>query len=79
MSETEWRPFSYDDKAATKPADSALVWVMEEFYEGVTVGYFDGFTFRVWSGSDDCSVTHWAPITYPGAPVSAPGTDVPGA
>lgn len=62
----EWHEFDYENKAATKPPSDELVWIVEQFYyEGVTLGYFDGFTFRLWHGSDDCSVTHWAPLEYP--------------
>lgn len=65
----EWKPFDYDNKAATAPAIHELVWIVEEYYfDGVAIGYFDGYTFRVWSGTDDCSVTHWAPMLYPEAP-----------
>jgi hypothetical protein len=66
---SEWRRFDYNDKAATAPVADQLVWVVEEFYEqGVTLGFFDGFTFRTWSGSDDCSVSWWMPINYPSGP-----------
>lgn len=66
-----WRRFDYDDKRSTAPDDAALVWIVEDFYQkGVTVGYFDGFTFRCWDGNDDCFVSWWAPITYPEAPES---------
>jgi hypothetical protein len=67
---TEWRQIDYDNKAATAPPPDAMVWVVEEFYEqGVTVGLFDGFTFRVLpSGSDDCSVSWWAPMERPQGP-----------
>lgn len=65
----EWREFDYDDKASTAPEADELVWVMETSYEqGVTLGLFDGFTFRTWTGTDDCEVTHWAPIAYPAKP-----------
>ncbi len=55
--------------SATAPEAGVLVWIVEQFYEeGVTLGYFDGYTFRTWNGSDDCSVSHWAPINYPALP-----------
>lgn len=64
-----WRRFDFDDKKATAPPTDELVWIVEDFYEnGTTLGYFDGFTFRTYSGSDDCSVSWWAPITYPDPP-----------
>lgn len=64
----EWHEFSYDNKPGTAPPADKLVWIYEEYYAGgVTIGYFDGFTFRVWHGSDACSVTKWAPIIYPEA------------
>jgi hypothetical protein len=67
--EGEWKPFDYDDKAATAPTVGALVWIVETFYaRGVTLGYFDGFTMRTWRGSDDCSITHWAAIEKPAPP-----------
>jgi hypothetical protein len=64
-----WRRFDYDDKAATAPPPYTLVWIVETFYEdGVTLGYFDGYTMRTWSGSDDCRVTHWKPLKTPAVP-----------
>lgn len=67
---SEWKEYNREDKAKTAPREDELVWVYEEFYEnGVTIGLFDGFTFLVMpSGSDDCSVTHWMPMTKPEAP-----------
>jgi hypothetical protein len=69
----DWHEFDYNRKADT-PTDYDLVWIVENYYAGgVTVGYFDGFTFRTWSGSDDCSVSHWAPIVYPAGPAATGG------
>lgn len=64
----EWRQFDYFSKPATAPDENELVWVREENDRAVTLGYFDGFTFRIWTGTDDCSITHWAPLEYPDAP-----------
>jgi hypothetical protein len=65
----DWRRFDYDDRKNTAPEAGSLVWIVEEFYGGVvTLGYFDGVTFRTWGGSDDCSVSWWAPIAYPSPP-----------
>jgi hypothetical protein len=66
----QWHEFSYDDKVNTAPAAtvSGLVWIRERWDDVVTLGYFDGFTFRDWKGSDDISVSHWAPVEYPAAP-----------
>jgi hypothetical protein len=65
----EWHAFDYEDKASTKPPTDELVWIVNDLCEReVTIGFFDGFTMRVWHGSDDCDVTHWAAITYPEAP-----------
>jgi hypothetical protein len=63
----DWMPYDHDDKGGTAPDVETLVWINERFYHGVTLGYFDGFTFRIWSGSDDCLVSHWAPLVRPGA------------
>jgi hypothetical protein len=63
-----WHPFDYADKTATKPPDDKLVWIYEDNYaHAVTLGYFDGFTFRFWTGSDDCYVTKWAFVDFPEA------------
>jgi hypothetical protein len=45
------------------------VWINEEYYHGVTFGYYDGggWWCTYW-GSDDCHVSHWAPIEKPDAP-----------
>lgn len=65
MTEEAWR-----DQIVAKPPVDEPVWVVEEFYlEGVGLGLFDGFTWRMLpSGSDDCQVSHWMPITYPDPP-----------
>lgn len=69
----EWRRFDYENKAETAPKGSDLVWIVEDYYSsGVDIGYFDGFTFRTSAGSDDCSVSWWAPITYPEPPEEWP-------
>jgi hypothetical protein len=63
-----WHAFDYRNKDATAPPRELaeeLVWIIERQYaEGVDLGYFDGYTFRTWGGSDDCHVTHWAEISY---------------
>ena len=65
----EWTDFSYDHPKETAPEAGVLVWIVEDFYEGgVTIGYFDGAHFRMWSGSDDCFVLKWAPMVMPGDP-----------
>lgn len=65
----QWHRFNYDDKEVTAPVADHMVWIMEMFREPhVTLGYFDGFTFRLWTGTDDCEVTHWAHIELPEAP-----------
>lgn len=73
LAKEDWRPFDYDNKAKTAPKDGELVWVVEENYVGgISFGFFDGFTFCTWWGSDDCHVTHWAPIVTPEPPVTEP-------
>ena len=69
----QWHEFDYADKGETAPPASYGMrdeefWVVETFYvEGVTIGVFDGYTWRV-NGSDDCSVLFWAKMTYPDPP-----------
>jgi len=70
----EWHPFDYDKKKATAPDHGDLVWIVEDthFTEPVVdLGYFDGFTFVMWQGEDDCHVTHWAEIDHPNTPSPA--------
>lgn len=67
-----WNKFNYDDKETTAPPKYEFVWIIETFYSSkATIGYFDGFTMRTVEGSDDCHVTHWAPIEYPAGPSNA--------
>jgi hypothetical protein len=62
----EWHKYNHEDKKGTAPPNDELVWVIESFYlMGPGIGTFDGFTFRMWYGSDDCCVEYWAPIEYP--------------
>ena len=67
---TEWREFDYDRRYEMAPPPGEMVWIVETFYaDGVTIGVYDGTTFRVLpSGSDDCSVSHWAPMSFPPTP-----------
>lgn len=67
----KWNKFDYGDKRNTAPPEDTLVWIVEESYDLEKIGYFDGFTFRVWSGSDDCCVTHWAKLEYPNYPTES--------
>jgi hypothetical protein len=45
-----------------------LVWVYEEYGIGVTIGYFNGETMALWTGSTEDSVTHWRWIDPPEPP-----------
>lgn len=66
---TNWNRFDYNDKPNTAPKHDNPVLIREDFYtDGVTLGFFDGYTFRMWAGSDDCSVSYWAEIHYPADP-----------
>jgi hypothetical protein len=69
----EWKPFDYSDKPSTAPPANRLVWIHDEFYHGVTLGQFDGFTMVTYWGSDDLSVTHWAELEEPNPPAGVPG------
>lgn len=67
----DWQAVDDDREVETAPPrelHNELVWINEEFYHGLTMGYFDGFTWRTFAGSDDVSVTHWARIDYPPPP-----------
>lgn len=70
MAEIEWHEYDRTRKDETTPEADEAVWIVEADY-AATIGYFDGFTFRLWTGTDDCHVSHWAPITYPTAPEPA--------
>lgn len=68
----DWREYNrYDKKNTTPSATGVLVWVWEAGFQGdpgVSLGYFDGLSFRMWWGTDDCDITHWAPIDFPAGP-----------
>lgn len=68
----KWHRFDYEDKSSTVPPQDLHyepVWIVEDYYtEGVTLGYYDGNSFRTFGGSDDCSVSWWAKIRYPEPP-----------
>ena len=65
-----WHRFDYDNKKATAPPNMQLVWIVEEYQaDGVTAGYYDRGIWRVWNGSDDCSVSWWAHMEMPEPPV----------
>lgn len=69
MIAVQWTEFDYADRDGTRPPETwTLYWIMEAQEGGVEVGYFDGYTWHLWGGADDCKVTHWAPIEYPEAP-----------
>lgn len=64
-----WTPFDPDDRFVNPlPAPGELVWVYEEFYEGVTVGEWVGGWWETSEHKDDVSVTHWMPMARPDGP-----------
>lgn len=80
MANQGWRPFDYSRRDETRPPDNELVWIHDEHYRGVTIGYYDGW-WRDLTGHDDISVTHWMPMDKPPAPAVAPepaGASAPG-
>ena len=65
----QWHKFDYDDKKNTAPETYVEVWIVEEFYtNGVTIGWFDGYTFNTHEFKDDCKVSYWAYMSYPDPP-----------
>jgi hypothetical protein len=64
----EWTAYDRERKQETTPEGYELVWIFNPGEDEVTLGYFDGIVWCLWGGSDDCWITHWAPIEYPGAP-----------
>lgn len=74
MTDLNWQPFDYENKPGpgVAPHAYALVWIADrDAATGVDLGYFDGYTFRLWGGSDDVTVTHWAEIVWPKPPKGA--------
>lgn len=63
-----WHRYDQHDREATAPLRNHLVWVYEEYGIGVTIGYFNGETMVLWTGSTDGSVTHWRRIDPPEPP-----------
>lgn len=72
--EPQWEAYDRENKKDTAPTAYELVWIVAE--GDITFGYFDGFTFRLWSGTDDIHVTHWAYIDYPDSAPEEPEDDV---
>ena len=68
MEELIWTKYDREDKANTAPPEGELVWIVEGYEPHVTLGLFDGFTMRMWYGTDDCHVGAWASITPPSLP-----------
>lgn len=64
----DWQPYDIEHKAETEPPYDKLVWIYEEDYHGVVLGFHDGFTFNTWWGSDDVNVSHWAALDEPDEP-----------
>lgn len=74
MIDVEWKAFDHENRDATTPPVELYcepVWIKDELYHGVTIGYFDGLMWCTFAGSDDVHVTHWAPIEYPTDPAKA--------
>lgn len=66
---TDWTPYDYEDKKANPlPERTELVWIHDEFYYGVTIGSWNGWSWENAAGSDDISVTHWMPLAAPAPP-----------
>lgn len=63
-----WIPYDHENRDANPlPTRGDLVWIYDEYYQGATIGYWDGW----WSdsyGSDDVGVSHWMPLEYPKEP-----------
>jgi hypothetical protein len=65
----DWYPFDYDNPlACARPSHGTLVWINDEFYNGVTIGVWDGRRWETADGSSDISVSHWMPIDMPDSP-----------
>lgn len=63
-----WIPYNHEDKAEFPlPKTGELVWINDEYYAGVTVGFWDGY-WHNYAGSDDVGVTHWMPLVVPNGP-----------
>ena len=64
-----WIPYDYENKKeCSTPEPHTLVWIFEEFYDGVTLGYMIYNSWHNWQGNDDVSVSHWMPLEYPEDP-----------
>ncbi len=65
----KWREVDYSPGGNAAPDSkyyNQLVWCLED--GRVTPGYFDGFTWCTWYGSDDFNVDFWAPMAMPAPP-----------
>lgn len=71
--EHTWLPFSYEAKREDQilPLAGVLVWVYDQYYSGVTVGWRNGSGWFTPDHGSDCSITHWAPMVMPSPPAGA--------
>lgn len=70
-SRTVWIPYDSEAKGANPlPEPGVWVWVHDEFYDGVTLGYWDNGWWVTLDHKDDCGITHWHPLVKPEAPGS---------
>ena len=63
----EWHKYDRGYGDAPLPEEDKLVW-MYDIDHGICLGVFDGYTWQMWWGSDDCRITHWALIEKPEPP-----------
>ena len=68
MTAQVWHPFDYEDRVGTAPPIEDFVWVYDRYYEGVTLGYWNGYEMCTLANKDDCSISHWMHLTRPAAP-----------
>lgn len=68
-----WIPFDYEDKQANPlPPNGEPVWVYDDFYSGVTIGWYWNW-WETHDSKDDCHIDAWMPIVKPAPPGGVSG------
>lgn len=86
MSPPDWIPYDYEQPDASQqlPAVDQLVWVFDTYYEGLTLGRWNGRGWRGVNQGDDIGVVAWMPLQWPltgplcqvcGRPITLNATD----
>lgn len=62
----DWTPFDHEHWSANPlPEPDEMVWVFDAYYEGITLGWWNGTGWRGVDQGDDIGVMAWMPLQRP--------------